>query len=40
VRAYQRAGFEVVPLTDEERLREYGPGEYPDTVVLRKVFDS
>jgi diamine N-acetyltransferase len=36
IRAYARAGFVQLPLTDEEQRALYGPGDYADTVVMQK----
>jgi RimJ/RimL family protein N-acetyltransferase len=35
VRAYQKAGFALVPMTQKRQADRYGPGDYSDTVVLR-----
>ena len=34
IRAYQKAGFALVPMTAQEQVDTYGPGDYDDTVVL------
>lgn len=34
IRAYQKAGFEIIPMTAQEQIKTYGPGDYDDTVVL------
>src|SRR5690606_20717926 len=34
IRAYQKAGFVLVPMTAQEQIDTYGPGDYDDTVVL------
>jgi diamine N-acetyltransferase len=36
IRAYAKAGFLLLPLTDEEQAERYGPGDYADTVVMVK----
>jgi RimJ/RimL family protein N-acetyltransferase len=36
IRAYQKAGFIVVPMSAREQVDRYGAGEYEDTVVLVK----
>jgi RimJ/RimL family protein N-acetyltransferase len=36
IRAYQKAGFALVPMTTKEQTALYGPGDYADSVVLRK----
>jgi diamine N-acetyltransferase len=36
VRAYQKAGFVVVPMPIDEQVDAFGPGDYEDTVVLIK----
>ena len=36
IRAYARAGFALLPLTNEQQARIYGPGDYCDTVVMHK----
>jgi RimJ/RimL family protein N-acetyltransferase len=40
IRAYAKAGFLLLPLTDEEQAERYGPGDYSDTVVMAKRLDS
>jgi diamine N-acetyltransferase len=35
VRAYEKAGFERVPMAASEQTRLYGAGDYSDSVVLR-----
>jgi hypothetical protein len=40
LRAYAKAGFRLLPLTNEEQAERYGPGDYSDTVVLAKRFDN
>jgi RimJ/RimL family protein N-acetyltransferase len=35
VHAYQKAGFVLLPMTQERQTERYGAGDYPDTVVLR-----
>lgn len=35
VRAYQKAGFALAPMTVERQTELYGPGDCSDTVVLR-----
>jgi diamine N-acetyltransferase len=35
VRAYMKAGFVLVPMTQKRQAERYGPGDYSDTVVLR-----
>lgn len=34
VRAYQKAGFEIVPMSAQEQVETYGPGDYEDTLVM------
>lgn len=34
IRAYEKAGFTVVPMSAREQAETYGPGDYDDTVVL------
>lgn len=34
IRAYQKAGFTLVPMTAQQKVETYGPGDYDDTVVL------
>ena len=36
IRAYSKAGFVRLPLTNEQQARIYGPGDYSDTVVMHK----
>ena len=36
IRAYQKAGFIVVPMPTQEQVDQYGAGDYEDTVVLIK----
>ena len=36
MRAYAKAGFTLLSLTNEEQARIYGPGDYSDTVVMHK----
>jgi len=36
IRAYQKAGFNVVPMSTQEQVDQYGAGDYEDTVVLIK----
>ncbi len=36
IRAYAKAGFATLPLTDEQQAELYGPGDYSDTVVMFK----
>jgi diamine N-acetyltransferase len=38
IRAYQKAGFTVVPMSAREQAETYGPGDYDDTVVLVQVY--
>jgi RimJ/RimL family protein N-acetyltransferase len=40
IRAYERAGFRRVEMSDEEQRRRFGPGDYPDTAVLIKRIES
>jgi diamine N-acetyltransferase len=40
IRAYAKAGFRLLPLTDEEQAERYGPGDYSDTVVMAKELDN
>ncbi len=34
IRAYQKAGFTLAPMTAQQQVETYGPGDYDDTVVL------
>ena len=34
VRAYQKAGFEIVPMSARQQVEAYGPGDYEDTLVM------
>lgn len=34
VRAYQKAGFEIVPMSVRQQVETYGPGGYEDTLVM------
>jgi RimJ/RimL family protein N-acetyltransferase len=36
IRAYAKAGFAQLPLTNEQQARIFGPGDYSDTVVMHK----
>jgi diamine N-acetyltransferase len=36
IRSYEKAGFVALPLTYPEQLPIYGPGDYEDTVVVRR----
>ncbi len=36
IAAYQKAGFELLPLTGDEQRMKFGDGDYADTVVLSK----
>lgn len=36
VHAYAKAGFTLLPLTNEQQTEIYGPGDYADAVVMRK----
>lgn len=36
IRAYQKAGFTIVPMSPQEQVGRYGAGDYEDTVVLIK----
>ena len=36
MRAYVKAGFLLLPLTNDEQVERYGPGDYSDTVVMVK----
>jgi RimJ/RimL family protein N-acetyltransferase len=38
IRAYQKAGFALVPMSASEQARMYGEGDYTDTVVLRLLW--
>jgi RimJ/RimL family protein N-acetyltransferase len=40
VRSYERAGFMRTLLSNDEQANVYGPGEYCDTVVMRRVIDA
>ena len=37
IRSYEKAGFARASMSDEETSKRYGPGEYRDTVVMRRV---
>jgi diamine N-acetyltransferase len=37
IRSYEKAGFVRVDLTQREMAARYGPGEYRDTVVMRRL---
>ncbi len=37
IRAYRKAGFEIWPSTAQEHDSAFGPGDYADTVVLRRI---
>jgi RimJ/RimL family protein N-acetyltransferase len=39
IRSYEKAGFERLTLTDAQQTAMYGPGEYHDTVTMRRVID-
>jgi diamine N-acetyltransferase len=34
IRAYEKAGFVLVPMTAQQQVEAYGPGDYDDSVVL------
>ena len=34
VRAYQKAGFEIVPMSARRQVEVYGPGDYEDTLIM------
>jgi diamine N-acetyltransferase len=36
IRAYAKAGFALLPLTNEQQAEIYGPGDYQDTVVMHQ----
>lgn len=36
IRAYQKAGFEIVRMTAQQQTEAYGPGDYVDDVLLIK----
>ena len=36
IRAYAKAGFAMLPLTNEQQAAIYGPGDYADTVVMHE----
>lgn len=38
IRAYEKAGFTVVPMSTQDQVDQYGPGDYEDTVVMIKRF--
>lgn len=40
IQAYARAGFSVLPLTNEQQATIYGSGDYVDTVVMRRVLPA
>lgn len=40
IRAYRRAGFEVWPMTPQDRDAAFGPGDYDDTVVLHRIMPA
>lgn len=37
MRSYAKAGFVALPLTNDEQVALYGPGDYGDTVVMQKI---
>ena len=39
IRSYEKAGFERLALTDAQQTAMYGPGEYQDTVTMRRVIE-
>ena len=39
IRSYEKAGFVRLDLSQAEQSQRYGPGEYHDTVVLRRLFE-
>jgi RimJ/RimL family protein N-acetyltransferase len=40
VRAYQKAGFVLLTMTQGQQAERYGVGDYPDTVVLRMTLPA
>jgi diamine N-acetyltransferase len=36
IRAYAKAGFALLPLTNEQQAEIYGPGDYRDTMVMHQ----
>ena len=36
IHAYTKAGFSILPLTNEQHAEVYGPGDYGDTVVMHQ----
>jgi diamine N-acetyltransferase len=40
VRAYEKAEFKRLPLSNDEQAAIYGPGEYRDTTVMRRHLDA
>jgi diamine N-acetyltransferase len=40
IQAYVKAGFRLLPLTNEEQAARYGPGDYSDTVVMAKRLEG
>lgn len=34
VRAYEKAGFRIIPMSKREQAETYGPGDYEDCVVM------
>lgn len=36
IAAYRKAGFELVGASPKEQTERYGPGDYPDAVLLRR----
>jgi RimJ/RimL family protein N-acetyltransferase len=40
IRAYEKAGFTLLPLTDEQQAEIYGPGDYVDTVVMHRSWPA
>jgi diamine N-acetyltransferase len=40
IRSYENAGFVRLDLTQKEMAARYGPGEYRETVVMRRLLDE
>jgi len=38
IRAYAAAGFEIAELTQTQQAERYGPGEYHDTLLMRRAW--
>lgn len=40
IRSYQAAGFIETPMSQAEQTNRYGPGDYSDTVVMRRLLKT